>query len=759
MSAAVKVAKKHKDINTNVILGAVKSNKPITIKIYYLTESTEEHLRTIIGLALKNFGRSDSIETSYNSVRGLVANATRANIKRVLFKQMGLDISNPTEYLIGMEKIEKQLVESNFPRFKNELTRQKLTVETTFHFSSDVFTVKVKNNFILLPHEYQLHAKSDFEKPSNTGADSTIRVREVISNGQIAHTPSKVVSLNQYKMDQQVFSHVSNEDTKETIFKLDIVLKDKNTFNTENFGSEMSALFKSYKEKFDQAFKENIGNGFDEKNYLTVSKTLSGSLGGGLRGRGEFHNLYNRIQNLDAQLFKEQQQLLANYGENVFQTIQEKLAKAKTESNEYVAHIQKVGQEVFELNKKQIEAFAQARDAEIEKQTSEKIEKHRKKLEEFNASLDKRIDNQSVILKSQLTQHLDHMSKASIDLIETAKQDITKAKEELKADLQSEINIAELMKHDIFAEINAEKEILEKSLKIVTEEIRKVEKFNTNRDVMENLSKQSEEAFWKMSSNIEIIKAKEENINTFMNNINLLETAIKNTEQEIKELDHEKTEFLTEKGKVVQTIDSRIKQMEKFGDEIKQKLVEINSFERKLNVISGALTEQVKKTKTVDDQLVKFTKEVSTLESKRDELSHFVSQVDQKVALINSKTADIKLLESKFNNIESMMIDLSARHKQIAKMEVRLDEVKSNIEKLLGQAEEKMNQMSAIVISADAKGNGRGRPKKANGKFSDILKDMKESVISLKKKRLSNQEIANTLDIDEEMVSLILAMQ
>ena len=458
-------------------------------------------------------------------------------------------------------------------------------------------------------------------------------------------------------------------------------------------------------------------------------------------------------------MFKEQQQLLANYGENVFQTIQEKLAKAKTESSEYVAHIQKVGQEVFELNKKQIEAFAQARDAEIEKQTSEKIEKHRKKLEEFNASLDKRIDNQSVILKSQLTQHLDHMSKASIDLIETAKQDITKAKEELKADLQSEINIAELMKHDIFAEINAEKEILEKSLKIVTEEIRKVEKFNTNRDVMENLSKQSEEAFWKMSSNIEIIKAKEENINTFMNNINLLETAIKNTEQEIRELDHEKTEFLTEKGKVVQTIDSRIKQMEKFGDEIKQKLVEINSFERKLNVISGALTEQVKKTKTVDDQLVKFTKEVSTLESKRDELSHFVSQVDQKVALINSKTADIKLLESKFNNIESMMIDLSARHKQIATMEVRLDEVKSNIEKLLGQAEEKMNQMSAIVISADAKGNGRGRPKKANGKFSDILKDMKESVISLKKKRLSNQEIANTLDIDEEMVSLILAMQ
>ena len=42
-----------------------------------------------------------------------------------------------------------------------------------------------------------------------------------------------------------------------------------------------------------------------------------------------------------------------------------------------------------------------------------------------------------------------------------------------------------------------------------------------------------------------------------------------------------------------------------------------------------------------------------------------------------------------------MMIDLSARHKQIATMEVRLDEVKSNIEKA-PSAEEKMSQMNSL---------------------------------------------------------------
>ncbi|HMV41402.1 MAG TPA: hypothetical protein PKD50_02640, partial [Leptospiraceae bacterium] len=739
------------------ILEAVKNNKPITIKTYYLTESTEEYIRSIIQLVMGRVGKTENIETCYNSVRGLVVNATRANIKRILFKEMGLDITNPTEYLIGMEKIEPKLTEIHFPKYKAELTRQKLIVETTFNFNPDMFSVKVKNNFILLPHEYQVYGKSSSNDKSSING-SVVRVREVISNGQVAQTPSKVVSLNQYKIDQQVLSHVMNEDTKETIFKLDIVLKDKNTFNTENFGQELNALFTSYKEKFDKVFKENV-EGLDTRDYLTVSKDLAKSLTG-LRGRGDFLNLYQRIQNLDSQLYKEQQQLLANYGEHVFTAIQDKLSKAKAESNEYISQIQRIGKEVFEINKKQIDEFAQQKDFEIEKQIKDSIDRHKKKLEEFNDSLDKRIENQSMIIKSQLSQQMEDMNRSSADLLKSAKNEIAKVKEELKADLESEIHIAELMKSDLFQDIKADKEVLERTLATVSEEIQKIEKFHTNKDVMDNLIAQSEEAFWKMSSNIEVIKAKEENINEYMNNINLLETAIRNTEREIRELNDEKTEYLNEKGKMVQTIDTRMKQMEKFGEELKQKLVEINSFERKINVISGALSEQVKKTKNVDETLAKFSKEVAAFETKKNELGRFITEVDQKVALINSKTTDIKLLEAKFNHIERLMIDLSARHKQIATMEARLDDVKGNMEKLLSQAEIKMNQMSSVINNAEQKSSSKPRAKKqASPKFSSVLKDLKESILNLKKKKLSPQEIASALDIDEEMVSMILAMQ
>ncbi|MBK8399307.1 MAG: hypothetical protein IPL26_29205 [Leptospiraceae bacterium] len=749
MSAAVKAVKTNKEMNANVILGAVSKSKPITVKTYYLTKSSQESLRKIISLVLQKYERSDSMDTCYNSVRGLVVNATKANIKRILFKKLGFDITNPKEYLLGMEKIEKLLHESTFYKYKDELMKQDLTVKTTFTFNPEMFSITVKNNFVLLPHEYLINQKPETTNFSYLSYDHAVKSKE-FSDSATFNT-RKVVSLNQYKMEQQIFSQISNEETNETIVKLDIVLEDKNSFNDEKFGNQMNTIYSNYKSKFEAAFSEEA-----EENSISLPNSVQGSL----RERGEFFNLYNRIQNLDSQLYREQQLLLANYGENVFRTIQDKLAKAKTESNEFINQIQAVGKNTFELNKKQIQEFVKERDLEIEKQIDSEIEKHKEKLESFNNNLDKRIENQSLILKAQASQCLEKINTDGINLIESTKQEMEKVTDDFKTDIESEIHIAELLKNKILEEISSEKDVLAKSLQAVQSEIRKVEKFHANKEIVDGLVKESNEAFWKMSSNIEIIKAKEENIKSFMNNINLLEAAIRDTDKELKNLDAEKSEYLAEKGKVVQTIDARVKQMEKIGEEIKQKLVEISGFERKLNVISGSLTEQAKKTKAVDDQLVKFSKEVSSLESKRSEFSQFVSEVDQKVALINSKTADIKLMESKFNHIESMMIDLSARHKQISTMEERLSTMKGNIEKLLIDADEKISKInSAVVVPVKSPRSIKSRPKKSPPNLGGVVKEIRDNVIALRKKKLSIPEIARALEVNEEMVSLILSMQ
>ena len=126
-----------------------------------------------------------------------------------------------------MEKIEKELDESNFYKYKNALMKQNLTVKTTFTFNSEMFSITVKNNFVLLPHEYHLTQKTDIEKPVTINNHYAPKLKEE-SEGLMSNS-SKVISLDQYKMDQQIISQISSEETNETIVKLDIVLKDKNT--------------------------------------------------------------------------------------------------------------------------------------------------------------------------------------------------------------------------------------------------------------------------------------------------------------------------------------------------------------------------------------------------------------------------------------------------------------------------------------------------------------------------------------------------
>lgn len=934
MNAAIQEVKTKKEINTDLILAAVNNNKPITIKAYSLNQSTQDFLWFTLRLILEKYNKSESMEVCYNSVKSLVVNAMKANIKRVLFTRMGLDIANPKDYAIGMEKIGKNLSENNFPKFKDELMKQKLSVNITFNYNTDGFSITVKSPFLLLPHEYEQNLKLDIEKPRYLSIKPV--PKDINSNSKDSRDSKKVVSLNQYKSNQQILSQSSNPETNETLIKLDIVLKEKDIFNKDTFGQEIDALDLNYREKLKEVID---GKQKEEKTYQTISRDFATSI----RGKGDFLNQLNRINSLDSQFYKEQQLLLANYGENVFKTIENKLQQAKTESTEFIGQIQKIGKEVYDLNKNQIESFIESRDFEIEKQTNQQIDKHKKKIENLNASLDLRIENQTVILngqvnelldqlnqstiqllesteqeiskldsifetksnilKNQVKRHLEEMSKSSNELIESTKeeifqldsiienksvslkdqvkdhleeitkanknaiessreeisqfdsilaeksnqlkeqvnqylkeiadsshevisstkvevfdlnsiltqksislkeqvkehleeitkssqntiesareeiskfdskiesqseilknkvnrlleemntssselidstwqevskldvrienksnsikeqvnehieqltksgndfifttnQEISKFKDNIKLELDSELNLAEIRKNDILMEINTEKLSLENSLRNIKEEIQTVQKFRTNKEVMDSFAKLSDEAFWRMSSNIELIQEKEEKINQFVNNIKIFESSIRNTEDELKRLDFEKADYLTKKGDVVQSIDSKIKLMEKFGDEMKEKLIEISGFERKLNIISGSLTEQVKKAKLVDEQLSKFNREVFALETKRRDLNHFVNDVDQKVDLINSRSADIKIMESKYNNIERMMIDLSARHKQITTMESRLEDVKSHIENLLMQAENKISQMNLTMQSTKRK--------------------------------------------------------
>lgn len=81
-------------------------------------------------------------------------NAIKANQKRMVFKEAGLDIKDPDQYLIGMERFKEELI-SKKDLYADLLEQNGLYVLITFGFNQNSFLLKVSNNVGILPEEDQ----------------------------------------------------------------------------------------------------------------------------------------------------------------------------------------------------------------------------------------------------------------------------------------------------------------------------------------------------------------------------------------------------------------------------------------------------------------------------------------------------------------------------------------------------------------------------------------------------------------------------
>ncbi len=132
---------------------AVQSGKTISLKSFVLTDYGEKILESICRQILQKHNREDLLDIVYPASKELAINATKANYKRLIFTELGLDPENDEEYRKGMalfkEKLNEKILRENLPRFR-ELN---LPVVITFYYSANVLNIKVKNMFPMLAVE------------------------------------------------------------------------------------------------------------------------------------------------------------------------------------------------------------------------------------------------------------------------------------------------------------------------------------------------------------------------------------------------------------------------------------------------------------------------------------------------------------------------------------------------------------------------------------------------------------------------------
>jgi hypothetical protein len=136
-----------------IIRKAVEKGKVITLVTYTLRETGEARLKAMIETILDYYQRMDLMEVLYTSTKEMVINATKANLKRILFANSQYNADDPDDYNRAMGEFKEEFNEENLNRYEQRFKENQFPVDITLVHNSDRILLKVKNRFVMYPQE------------------------------------------------------------------------------------------------------------------------------------------------------------------------------------------------------------------------------------------------------------------------------------------------------------------------------------------------------------------------------------------------------------------------------------------------------------------------------------------------------------------------------------------------------------------------------------------------------------------------------
>ncbi len=223
-----------------IVQNAVDAQKIISLVTYVMSDYGEKQLNIIIRTILKKFNREDLIDIAYTSAKELVINASKANLKRVLFERLTLNIEDEKDYETGMNYFSSHLSEDKIRSYAKSFKEKNLPVTATFYYSPDVLNIKVKNNFKLEPIE-EKRIRDKFEKATSFASllDFYVEHGDHTEGAGMGLTMVGIL-LDQTGIDKHSFSLYSSEKYNETAAKLEIPLSATYVPKRKAFEMEMA---------------------------------------------------------------------------------------------------------------------------------------------------------------------------------------------------------------------------------------------------------------------------------------------------------------------------------------------------------------------------------------------------------------------------------------------------------------------------------------------------------------------------------------
>ncbi len=231
-----------KRIGVNELEPAIQSlvdeEKIISLKTYILSDRGEGILKIIAAAILKKYQRTDLMDIVYTAAKELVINATKANLKRVLFTEEGLNPDDLSEYQKGMTLFRERLNGARIEGYRDRFREMNFPVIATFYYNEDVMHIKVKNMFTLLNiEEGRIRKKFEAARSFKSLLDFYTDHGDDSEGAGLGLTMVGIL-LDESGIDKHAFTVYSNE-FNETAARLEIPLKESYVPKRKHFEREL----------------------------------------------------------------------------------------------------------------------------------------------------------------------------------------------------------------------------------------------------------------------------------------------------------------------------------------------------------------------------------------------------------------------------------------------------------------------------------------------------------------------------------------
>lgn len=146
------------------IRDAVRERRPVNFYCYTLTLEQKQRFQNILNIFLEECGESYLFNCLSYCLFELLDNASKANAKRIYFKEQNLNIDDKTDYENGMKAFKSNLSD-NTQHYKAELEAGMLQVHLQLS-ANDVISLSVSNNTKITAAEYS-RIKDKIAKTAN----------------------------------------------------------------------------------------------------------------------------------------------------------------------------------------------------------------------------------------------------------------------------------------------------------------------------------------------------------------------------------------------------------------------------------------------------------------------------------------------------------------------------------------------------------------------------------------------------------------